>query len=465
MPSFRAATFCRSRRRSPARKADRPSLSRRRSARSSAKKPRPVRAAKRVTPASVQPALAEINPLIARGDAGDHPGVHRFLQSLMPEISPEVFAASLEEPLYEPSDRIVARLGSRVVGHALVSRRDAYVGDALVPMVRVSQITILPELRGRGLGPKLLQAAEERIAQERASLALLATNRSAFFEQHGWLPVATVCRRQFTPRSLLELLESRPHAAAATRWRVRPWRQMEYGGLADLYERSTRGVFGAYERTEAFWRWVVGSCNPARLLVAADPTTGEGGPLAGYVILRDNAIVEVVARDNRPDILHALLHRASVEGIERSLARLTLAVTTDHPAHQLLAGTLDTPVGDGNISVLAKVYDSQALLSVLAPAIDARAKATAVDRPCELGFRINNASPFRLQFQPRSIKVAGGGVGRSYLRCTPEAAARTILGRPKSGDQLRLRGSTERARELATSVFPTLPAQYCDLEY
>ncbi len=417
-------------------------------------------------PADTLPISANVpSAIVSRGDAGDHPGVQRFLQSVLPDVSPLAFAASLEEPLYEPSDRIVARLGTRVVGHALVSRRDAYVGDALVPVTRVSQITILPELRGQGLGQKLLQAAEERIAENPTPLAILATPRHAFFEQHGWLPVARIRRTQLTSRNLVGILEANAGALSG-RWKVRPWRQMEYGALEELYHATTRGVFAAYERTEAFWRWVVGSCNAARLLVAHDRSHSGASELSGYVVLRGESIVEVAARDNRPDVLHALLHRACVEAIERSLHRLEFEAAADHPAHRMLG--CDPAVENGqhlSQTLLIKLFDHRGLLHSLAPTFDQRAKDAGVKRPFELGIRLPGEAPTRLMFQPRSVKVANSGLGRSYLRCSPESFLRTVLGRPKQGENMRFRASTERAKAIATDIFPKLPARYCGLEY
>ncbi|MDA7977925.1 MAG: GNAT family N-acetyltransferase [Pirellulales bacterium] len=403
--------------------------------------------------------------IVTRGDAGDHPGVQRFLQSVQPELSPEAFAAVLEEPLYEPSDRIVARLGTRVVGHALVSRRDAYVGDALTPVSRVSQITILPELRGQGLGPKLLQAAEERIVQDQSPLGLLATPRPAFFEQHGWLPMAKIRRTQITTRNIVGILEANSGALSG-RWRVQPWRQMEYGHLEKLYQSTVRGTFGGYERTEAFWRWVVGSCCPARLLVASDQAQRGDGELVGYVILRGESILEVAARDNRQDILHALLHRACVEAIERSLHRLEFEAAADHPAHRMLGYDPERENGQAtSATLLAKVFDRCRLLQSLTPGIDARAKDAGVERPCELGFRVVNEPALRLMFQPRSVKLANSGLGRSYLRCSPESFTRILLGRPKQQESIRFRSSTERAKTIASAIFPRLPARFCSLEY
>lgn len=404
--------------------------------------------------------------IVTRGDAGDHPGVQRFLQSVISGLTQEAFAASLEEPLYEPSDRIVARLGPRVVGHALVSRRDAYINSALVPVARLSQITILPELRGQGLGAKLLHAAETRIQEDQVPLALLATARPAFFErEHGWLPVANIRRTQLTSRNLVGILEASAGALSG-RWRVRPWRQMEYGALEDVYRNSTQGIFAGYERTEAFWRWVVGSCSPARLLVAHDRNQSGDCELAGYVILRGESILEVTARNDRPDVLHALLHRACDEAIERSLHRLEFEAAEEHPAHRMLGYQPDNENGNGiSITLLAKMFDQRGLLEALAPALDARAKAAEIDRPCELGFRMMNEAPCRLLFQPRSVKLANNGVGRSYLRCSPEAMLRTVLGRPKQGESLRFRPSTDRAKAIAAAIFPALPARYCGLEY
>ena len=66
---------------------------------------------------------------VSPAQAGDHGPINRFLQNIFRKPTSTDFAAQLEDPRYEPSDRIVARLGNQIIGHARVQMRDIHFGD------------------------------------------------------------------------------------------------------------------------------------------------------------------------------------------------------------------------------------------------------------------------------------------------------------------------------------------------
>ena len=47
----------------------------------------------------------------------DQAAIHQFLVSVFHQPSPAEFQAQLEEPTYEPADRLLVKSGSRIVAH------------------------------------------------------------------------------------------------------------------------------------------------------------------------------------------------------------------------------------------------------------------------------------------------------------------------------------------------------------
>lgn len=60
---------------------------------------------------------------ITVGNAGDHPFiVQLFVQAYQSPLA-EYFQSRLDEPCYEPSDRLLLRRGSELIGHVQVSKQ------------------------------------------------------------------------------------------------------------------------------------------------------------------------------------------------------------------------------------------------------------------------------------------------------------------------------------------------------
>lgn len=64
--------------------------------------------------------------------------------------------------------RLIWREEGRVLGHMALTMRDIRLGDALVPIVGLAEVSTDPEHRGRGIAGALMQAA---IHEARASIA------------------------------------------------------------------------------------------------------------------------------------------------------------------------------------------------------------------------------------------------------------------------------------------------------
>ncbi len=87
---------------------------------------------------------------------------------------------------------VVASQSDRIVGFVMFSMEQRLYATALARGV-VHNLYVSPERRGRGIGSRLLSAAEAGLADEGAeaiSLETLADNEAArrFYERHGYEP-------------------------------------------------------------------------------------------------------------------------------------------------------------------------------------------------------------------------------------------------------------------------------------
>jgi predicted acetyltransferase len=116
------------------------------------------------------------------GTAGDHPAVSLFLGSLLPERSTVDFQSQLDEPTYEPSDRLLVKHGQGVTSHLRLSARDMRFGTATLPISHAADVATLPEYRGRGYASALLDAAERKMRRDGAVLGLLHASDPGFYQ-------------------------------------------------------------------------------------------------------------------------------------------------------------------------------------------------------------------------------------------------------------------------------------------
>ena len=122
---------------------------------------------------------------------GDHHAVHRLLVSLLHQPTAAEFQAQLEDPFYEPTDRLLVKRGEQIVAHARLTNREMLFGDSLIPISTLGDLVVLPEYRGEGCGTELLRAAERTMVENGAKIAFLQTQTPEFFVSRGW----TICTR------------------------------------------------------------------------------------------------------------------------------------------------------------------------------------------------------------------------------------------------------------------------------
>ena len=92
--------------------------------------------------------------------AGDQPAILQLLFHVFHRQSAADFQAQLEEPCYEPSDRLLIKSGRTIVAHLRLIHREMRFGALVLPVGLVADVATLPEFRRQGCATALLAAAQ-----------------------------------------------------------------------------------------------------------------------------------------------------------------------------------------------------------------------------------------------------------------------------------------------------------------
>jgi len=419
----------------------------------------------KVTFASLSNAKAN-EPHFQYATAGDHAAVHNFLTTVFQGPPRDAFLATLDDPFYEPSDRLLIKLGHRLLAHAHVTKRVVQFGPITLPVAGLHWLATSPEYRGQGLGAAILKASHKLMVEDGSILARLNTSEPHFFRSEGWAVCGRRCHSSACTRDLLAQLTERDRRRGR-RLSIRPWRQVELPGVMRIFRRNTAETFGPVERTEAYWRWLVSRRGFDQLFVAiAGPDRldiDEGmAHIVGYMITKQDHILELFAEPDHPEAIQQMLGRGCSDAIERDYHYLTYHGSPNDPVH----GIFRTAGGthrlhesyNGEVSMV-KLFDPQVFLRRISPILHRRATTARLNRPSELGL-VLEGQKLRLKINPRGVRVVSGKIGRSHITCNLPEFTRLIMGHVDVTEVLkssRIEASTQVAMRIAAALFPPLP--------
>jgi GNAT superfamily N-acetyltransferase len=415
---------------------------------------------------------------LASATAGDHLAVHHLLLSVFFGPSSHDFQAQLDEPTYEPRDRLLVKHGQRVVSHLRLIRREMCFGSQLLPITNVADVATSPEFCGRGYATALLESAERRMVEEGSVLGLLRTDRIQFYRNRGW----TVCGRHSysvaSPHCILSYLKNSsppPSRLSADKPGVRPlhiryWRRFEQAALMRLYQENVSQAFGSYLRTEANWLWLANRGAYDHIYVAIEGTPrleldDTLSRIVGYAVVKGGRIVELSASSGRPDALSEILMRICSDAIERDQRQMRLDAALDHPLHRVMAaagGRHVRCVLDDGYGYMVRLLDPQRLVSSLHTEFLQRAQANQIRLPLELGICAGGRK-LALRLTPQSSKLVEGYRGRSSLTCSQSQFVQLLLGHMDIAaevDRDSLQASTRSTIQTTRALLPKLPLWY-----
>ncbi len=377
------------------------------------------------------------SPAITTTTVGDHGLVYDLLVVAGKSPSREAFHATLDNPLYSPTDRLVVRAAGRIAAHGLVLRRTMELGDVQIPIGDLHHLAVAPEFAGRGWVSDLLAAAQFRMWNDGAVLATTWSNQRDELAAAGWQRLA---QQGFSRASARDILAHwiRQAEMQPRRRRIiaRAWRRVEIRSLVDVYRQATARRNGPLARDEAYWQWLVSRRAFEHIIVAIDgPDSlelGAAGPkIVGYAALSGPHIVELLVSPGFEHAAPVLLAEACREAIERGHSTVCLQTPPADVLHEIVitAGGEWRPRDPGEHGLWWKVIDARDLVRRLSDVLIARAKHAGLARPFKLGFRVHREH-LELLVSRRAVRLAvvDNIRGRCDLKCNLTDFQRLLVG-------------------------------------
>lgn len=405
--------------------------------------------------------------------AGDHHDLHALLVSVLHQPSSAEFHAQLDDPFYEPSDRLLVKRNYQIVAHTRIANREMQFAGRLWPVSTLSDLVVLPEYRNEGCAAELLKAAERSIVESGSQMAFLRTRQPEFFAHFGWTIGVRHSYSTAGARDILSRLQQRetpahnPLAPDAIPLNIRMWRHVELSALTRLYAQRSEIACGSLSRTDAYWQWLVSrraydsiyvAINGPDKLELDDALT----PIVGYAVMREGRLVELVTAPQHEDAAAKLLARACGDAIEHDLHHVRLDAAPNEPLHQILAGaggrTCFDESDNGEVAMI-KVFDPMQMLIELFDSMHQRVKTAGLGFPCDLGLMLEGQR-YTISIRQRTVKLLHEKLGRSYLECGANELTQLLLGHLNVAEAVgsgKIIASTRVAAETASVLFPRLP--------
>lgn len=420
---------------------------------------------------------------IVVGNVGDHVLVVELLRAAGHAHSAEDFASWLDEPSYEPADRLVVRREGRIAGHVQVLFRTAWFGGVKLPVAGLIDLAVLPELQLAGWESRLLAAAEQLMRDEGAIVSVVRTDRPDALAHAGW---AAARSQGFTQANTRDILSHLTTQAAIRRpgkapFHVRLWRHFELEALMPVYRAAAHGRWGALARSEPYWHWLmtrkahdrvivaIEGPDPAHDLEESDAPREESGPIpdkahsmpriVAYAVVQGSGVIELCCRPEYEVALPHVLARACQDAIEQDHHTITLHTAVDDPMHEVLVtagGTWSSNAKTANGSLMAKLLDPVRWIEQMYPLLHCRAKKSGVQRPCEFGMAVDDCR-YRFRLTRRSSRLEPCSTAAEDVRCDELTLGSLLVGNASAACLLesgRLIVHQEDVARHLTALFP-----------
>jgi predicted N-acetyltransferase YhbS len=405
------------------------------------------------------------------GRSGDHPGVHQFLRANLHGPSAAEFQASLDEPLYEPSDRLLLKRQGRVLAHVHLTKRSILFGQTRLPAAGIAHLATAPECRRQGFATGLLDAAESQMVEDGAVIATVRTDMPDFFARSGYQIVDQSESSQASPRDILAHIPKEPPRLLERPrdpLNIRLWRRFELPALVRLYRQNLGEAVGPIYRNDAYWRWLVSRGAFERIYVAIDGVDRmdldeKTSPIVGYAVTCGDRIVELMASPGHPTAAVELLARVASDGIEQDHLQIRLHAPPNSPLHELMitaGGSFEAPTSEPQQVVMAKLLGRPVeLFNAVSEELHQRCKGAGLQRPCELTLGVDD-STCRLTLTRRSVKATPDDDADPRVDLSTELLTRLVAGGQSASQLLAASqavANSAEATEIFSALFPTAP--------
>jgi predicted acetyltransferase len=170
-------------------------------------------------------------------------------------------------------DFVGAWAGEELLGATEVMPCGQFFGGRSVPMGAVSGVAVRPDHRGRGIGPRLLVRAIERMHEHGLVISTLHPATTRFYRGLGWEIGGSFGVRRVPTASLAALPPGEPEF-------LRPGRD-DLDAVRGCYDRVAPTINGALDRSDAGWRAIEAELERAHRYTYVYDVDGR---IDGYVV-------------------------------------------------------------------------------------------------------------------------------------------------------------------------------------
>ena len=410
---------------------------------------------------------------IVAGNAGDHGLVLKLLVEVYQSPLAEDFQSRLDEPSYEPSDRLLLVRDGRLAGHVQVAKHFGWFQEQRCPLVKLQDFVMRPEFRAARYDGDLLKMAEATAVREGSILGLVRTDLPEWFEQHGW----SCCRGQGHTRANTRAILSQfdAHWAKPRRKKpsieVRTWRHFELDSLRSVYQQIATNLWGTLHRSEEAWQWLVNRKAQDQVLLAVqrqrgelpvrpmNPLVGDEPHVMGYAVVRDSCIVEMFSLPGYSASRPMLVARACRDAIDRDHHFVSLHTPAADPMHEVLVTAGGTWVADspttGGVWML-KLLAPDRWVERFYPVLHLRAREAGLHSSHQIDLAVGEAD-FRLIVTRRSSRLEPIQRQKPQAECdwhTFQNLLTSNLAVPAAISEGQLRTSDPNVSHTLAALFP-----------
>jgi predicted acetyltransferase len=214
-------------------------------------------------------------------------------------------------------DFLGAWTGEELLGTTEVMPCGQFFGGRSVPMAAVASVAVRPDQRGRGIAPRLLTRAVERMHEQGLVISTLHPATTRFYRGLGWEIGGGFGVRQVPTASLAALPPGEPELLRSG--------GDDLDAVRECYERVAPAINGALDRSDAGWRSIETELDRAHRYTYVYDVDGR---VDGYVVYDQRqtsrqwgfaiTVRELVAADARAAVTlwrHVGSHVAQVETV------------------------------------------------------------------------------------------------------------------------------------------------------
>ena len=370
---------------------------------------------------------------ISPGSTGDHLLVPELLHSAGVTYSEDAFLSRLDEPSYEPTDRLVVRERGKLLAHAQTLFRDVWFGDSLLPCGGVVDFAVVPELKNTNIEFQVLHAAEEALRRGGALVAFTHTTRRDLLKRAGWLEVDSQGASRVHVHHLLSQLSPKAtRLRRRVRSQVRIWRRVELEELMPVYQSAAQTTWGTIDRSEVYWRWLWGSYADCTVLVACNNASSQQAEknILGYAVVHGDQILEMRYRPGHESAGSLLLARICRDSIEQDRRELTLQAPANDPLHELIitaGGSWITPDNKQDECFMMKLLNPEKWVQAMNSHWRSRLVQSRLPLPLALNFSVDN-HPYKLSVSNLSARLQTTTTHSNEIVCQSDVFGALLLG-------------------------------------